>query len=71
MYSHSHLDDPDYWRAKDVRDLAEQVSNLRVRNDILQMAEDYNCWLRGWKSEPHAANESTARIIVSQRLRSR
>jgi hypothetical protein len=43
MSSQSHLDDPDYWRkrAKEVRDLAEQVSNLRVRNDILQMAEDY------------------------------
>jgi hypothetical protein len=43
MSSHSNLDDPDYWRkrAKEVRDLAEQISNLGVRNEILQMAEDY------------------------------
>jgi hypothetical protein len=43
MSSHSNLDEPDYWRkrAKEVRDLAEQISNLGVRNEILQMAEDY------------------------------
>jgi hypothetical protein len=49
MSSHSHLDDPDYWRkrAKEVRDLAEQVSNLWVRNDILEMAEDYELLAQG------------------------
>lgn len=43
MDNRSHLDDPTYWRkrAKGVRALAEHISNIQARNDILRMAEDY------------------------------
>ena len=44
MNSQSHLDDADYWRkrAKEIRDLAEQVKALHARNEIVRIAEDYD-----------------------------
>lgn len=40
----SRLGDPAYWRkrAKEVRNLADHVSSLTARNDILRIAEDYD-----------------------------
>ena len=43
MNNRSHLDDPTYWRnlAKEVRILADQVSNVQAGNYMLRIAEDY------------------------------
>jgi hypothetical protein len=39
----SHLDDPEHWRerAKEVRSLADQVSYLPTKQEILRIAADY------------------------------
>jgi hypothetical protein len=43
MASSSYLDDPNHWRdrAVEIRALAAQLSNLRARDELLQIAEDY------------------------------
>jgi hypothetical protein len=43
MAYQSHLDDPEYWRdrAEQVRALADQVSNQKARDVILQIAAEY------------------------------
>ena len=43
MAYQSHLNDPEYWRdrAEQVRALADEVSNQRVRDALLRIVADY------------------------------